>query len=96
MSRYFSAVQHPIFYGFAVYGCVQVALFGIIGMLALVMPALWWALLSIPAGCMLVKWLGHHGQEQLSQLVGMCVSCFVGAVVGIHARELFCLATVLA
>jgi hypothetical protein len=95
MSKIGSDVRHPIAFGFAVYACVHVALFALIGLLGLPLPALWWALLSIPPGWLLVQWLDRHGYPQLGQLVGIYVVAFAGSVVGLHGRQLFCMALAL-
>lgn len=91
MSHSTNAVQHPLFVGFSVYGCSHLAIFSLIGMFGLPLPALWWASLALIPSRLLVHWLERFGHGDLAQLVGIQSVAFAGAALGLHGRELFCL-----
>jgi hypothetical protein len=91
MSHSTNAVQHPLFVGFAAYGCSHLMLFSLIGLLALPLPALWWAALALIPSWLLFRWLERFGRADLAQLVGVQSVAFAGGVLGLHGRELFCL-----
>lgn len=91
MSYSTNAVQHPLFVGFSVYGCSHLAIFSLIGMLGLPLPALWWASFALIPSWLLVRWLKRFARADLAQLVGIQSVAFAGAVVGLHGRELFCI-----
>lgn len=91
MSNSTIAVQHPLLVGFSAYGCSHLALFSLVGMLGLPLPALWWASLALIPSWLLVRWLERFGRADLAQLVGIQSVAFAGGVLGLYGRELFCL-----
>lgn len=95
MSHSTNATQHPLFLGFAAYTCSHLALFSVIGLLGLPLPALWWASLALIPSWMLFRRLERLGHSDLAQLVGVQALTFAGSVLGLHARELFCLSEAL-
>lgn len=92
MSHSTNAVQHPLFVAFSAYGCSHVVLFSLVGVLGLPQPALWWAALALVPSWLLFLWLERCGRENLAQLVGIQSVAFFGGGLGLHGRELFCLA----
>ena len=86
-----NATQHPLLFGFAAYACAHVMLFSLIGMLALPLPAVWWACLALIPCWLLMRWLARFEHANLAHLVGVSTAAFAGGVMGIHGRELFCL-----
>jgi len=95
MSHSTNAVQHPLFVGFSAYACVHLMLFSLVGMLGLPLPALWWATLALIPSWMLFRRLERLGHSDLAQLVGIQAVTFAGSVLGLHARDLFCLSEAL-
>lgn len=91
MSHSTNAVQHPLCVGFSAYGCSHLAIFSLIGMLGLPLPALWWAGLALVPSWLLVRWFERFDRADLAQLVGIQSVAFAGAVLGLHGRDLFCL-----
>ncbi len=91
MSNSTIAVQHPLLVGFSAYGCSHLALFSLVGMLGLPLPALWWSSLALIPSQLLFRWLVRCGYADLAQLVGIQSVAFAGGVLGLHGRELFCL-----
>lgn len=91
MSHLASTVQHPVLSGFSAYASAHVALFSLVGMLGVPMPALWWASLALIPSWLLVRWLERFKRAELAQLVGIQSVSLAGSVLGVHGRELFCL-----
>lgn len=91
MSDSTNAVQHPLLFGFSAYACTHLSLFSLVGMLGLPLPALWWASLALIPSQLLVRWLERFERADLAQLVGIQSAAFAGGVLGLHARELFCM-----
>ncbi|MCR4507768.1 hypothetical protein NUV66_00510 [Pseudomonas sp. 32.2.56] len=86
-----NSTQRPLLFGFAAYACAHVILFSLIGMLALPLPAIWWACLALVPCWLLMQWLKRFAHADLAHLVGISAAAFAGGVMGIHGRELFCL-----
>lgn len=84
-------VKNPVFVGFSAYASAHVAIFSLVGMLGLSMPALWWASLALIPSWLLVHWLERFKRADLAQLVGIQSVALAGSVLGLHGRELFCL-----
>lgn len=91
MSYTNNASEHPLLVGFSAYACAHVMLFSLVGMLALPLPGVWWAGLALIPCWLLMRWLKRFNHDDLAQLVGVSAVAFAGGVMGIHARELFCL-----
>ena len=86
------SLRYPVALGFSAYLCAHGALFALIGLLGLPMPALFWAMGGLLPGWGLVAWLVSCGRKGLADLVGIQSVAFAGSVLGLHGRELFCLA----
>lgn len=95
MSTIETEVQPPIASGVAAYVCAHAALFALVGMLKLPMPALWWSMLALLPTYALMGWLERRGRNQLATLFGIHASALAGGVFGVNARELFCLVAAL-
>lgn len=90
MTRSDSVSRQPLVLVFAAYACIHVALFSLIGLLGLPMPALWWSTTALVPTWFLMSWLERQGRHQLAVLVGLHASAFSGAVLGVHGKEIFC------
>lgn len=89
------SAARPVALGFAVYFCAHLALFSLVGLLGLPMPALWWATAALIPSWGLMHWLERLGRHQLATLVGIHACALAGGVLGLHGRELFCVARAL-
>lgn len=83
--------QQPIAIGFAAYACAHVALFSLVGLLHLPLPALWWSVAALFPSWALMRWLEMRDRSQLAVLIGIHACAMAGGVLGMHGRELFCM-----
>lgn len=90
-----AADARPVVLGFAAYLCAHMALFSLVGLLGLPMPALWWSTAALLPSWGLMQWLERRGRNQLAMLVGIHACALAGGVLGLHGRELFCVARAL-
>lgn len=85
-------IRHPIALGLAAYGCAHVALFALVGLLGLPMPALFWAMGGLPLGWTASAWMVRCGRSDLGNLIAIQTVAFGGSVLGLHGRALYCMA----
>ncbi len=85
-------IRHPIALGLAAYGCAHVALFALVGLLGLPMPAMWWAISGLPLGWAAAAWMVRCGRSDLGNLIAIQTVAFGGSVLGLHGRALYCMA----
>lgn len=85
-------IRHPIALGLAAYGFSHAALFALVGLLGLHMPAVWWAMGGMPLGWAASAWMVRCGRSDLGNLIAIQTVAFGGSVVGLHGRALYCLA----
>lgn len=83
-------VRHPVALGFTAYLSAHAALFSLIGLLGLPMPALFWGMSGLLPGWGLVAWLGRCDRKDLADLVAIQSVAFAGSVLGLHGRALYC------
>lgn len=83
-------VRHPVALGSSAYLCAHVALFSLIGLLGLPMPALCWAVAGLLPGWGFAAWLVRWGRKDLADLVAIQSVAFAGSVLGLHGRALYC------
>lgn len=91
MSKVAAEIRHPIALGFAAYTCAHVALFALVGLLRLPMPALFWGMGGLLLGWAASAWMIRCGRKNLADLVAIQSVAFAGSVLGLHGRALFCL-----
>lgn len=84
-------IRHPVAVGLAAYGCAHLALFALVGMLALPLPAMWWAVGGMPLGWAASAWMVRCGRSDLANLIAIQTVAFGGSVLGLHGRALYCL-----
>lgn len=84
------SLRYPVALGFSAYLCAHVALFSLIGLLGLPMPALFWGMGGLLPGWRLVAWLVRCGRKDLADLVAIQSVAFAGSVLGLHGRALYC------
>jgi hypothetical protein len=92
MTNSVTAIRNPIAVGFAAYGCAHVVLFAAVGLLGLPLPALFWGLGGLPIGWAASTWMARCGRVDLGTLIDVQTAAFAGGVLGLHGRELYCLA----
>lgn len=90
MSRVAVEIRHPIAFVFAAYACAHAALFSLVALLVLPMPALIWALGGLPLGWVAAIWMVRCGRKDLADLVGIQTVAFSASVLGVHAQQLQC------
>lgn len=90
MSRVPAEFRHPVALGFAAYACAHVALFSLIGLLGLSMPALLWGLGGLLLAWAASGWMLRYGHEKLADLLAIQSVALAGGVVGMHGRQLYC------
>lgn len=91
MSKVAAEIRHPIALGFAAYACAHVALFALIGLLGLPMPALFWGMGGVLLGWAASTWMVRCGRSDLANLIAIQGVAFAGSIVGLHGRQLYCL-----
>lgn len=91
MSKVVAEIRHPIALGFAAYTCAHVALFALLGLLRLPMPALFWGMGGLLLGWAASSWMVRCGRSDLANLVAIQSVAFAGSILGLHGRALFCL-----
>ena len=84
-------IRHPIALGLVAYGCSHAALFALVGLLGLTMPAMWWAMGGLPLGWAASAWMLRCGRSDLANLIAIQTVAFGGSVLGLHGRQLYCL-----
>jgi hypothetical protein len=90
MTHAVGSLRYPVALGFLAYLCAHVALFSLIGLLGLPMPALFWAMGGLLPGWGLVVWLVRCARKDLADLVAIQSVAFAGSVLGLHGRALYC------
>jgi hypothetical protein len=91
MSKVAAEIRHPIALGFAAYACAHVALFALVGLLGLPMPALFWGMGGLMLGWAASAWLVRCNRSDLANLVAIQTVALAGSILGLHGRALFCL-----
>lgn len=91
MSKVAAEIRHPIALGFAAYASAHVALFALVGLLGLPMPALFWGMGGLLLGWAASAWMVRCDRSDLANLVAIQGVAFAGSVVGLHGRQLYCL-----
>lgn len=87
-----TAIRHAVGLGLSAYACAHVALFALVGLLGLPMPALFWAMGGLPLGWAASAWMVRCGRSDLGNLIAIQTVAFGGSVLGLHGRALYCMA----
>lgn len=84
-------LRYPEVSVIGIFVCIEVALFSLVAMSKLPMPALWWAALSVPPTLLLTWLLRSKGFPHMAQFMGMWMAGFCGGALGAHGRLLYCM-----